>query len=202
MGQTKRRPINRPVRRRITPEVVELFATGFDIAVAGADKTWEAQGGRRREFLDTCNALDAALGLSVDERGPLSCHDGLPPRWVVRAAELDSEKHILEGWKQAVETRRLLVAALIERRGRTRVLVAETERMYREVEEWKRCGGDYPATAGMLTKGQDVLDWMERFIQIPEGKFIGRRLELLDFQKDIVRRIYDNDCKRGERGVD
>jgi hypothetical protein len=194
---TTRTPIARELKtHRITPEAIELFGRGFDIQVAGADKTWEAEGGRRREFLDTINALNATFGLLPSERGPLECHDGLPPRWVVQAAEADG----FDGWKQAVETRRKLVAALIERRGLTKALKAETEKMYREVTAWKGRGGDYPS--GMLTKGQDVQNWMERLLHIPEGKFVGQPLELLDFQREIIRGIYDNDCKKRDKGAE
>ena len=59
---TKRRPIDRPARMEITPEMVALFARGVEIEEAGATEDWEKDGGRRREYLDTsnCGGLEAA----------------------------------------------------------------------------------------------------------------------------------------------
>jgi phage terminase large subunit-like protein len=38
----------------------------------------------------------------------------------------------------------------------------------------------------------DVIAFIERFCFVPEGRFVGSRLKLLDWQKDVLRKIYDN----------
>ena len=38
----------------------------------------------------------------------------------------------------------------------------------------------------------DVIVFIERFCYVPEGKFVGQKLKLLDWQKDVIRQIYDN----------
>ena len=38
----------------------------------------------------------------------------------------------------------------------------------------------------------DVIAFIERTCFIPEGKFVGRQLKLFDWQKDLLRLIYDN----------
>jgi hypothetical protein len=43
----------------------------------------------------------------------------------------------------------------------------------------------------------DVIAFIERTCFIPEGKFVGQKLELFDWQKDLLRLIYDN--PRGTR---
>src|SRR4051812_11825075 len=40
--------------------------------------------------------------------------------------------------------------------------------------------------------GDDVISWIERKCLIPGGKFIGRPFKLDAWQKDEIRRIYDN----------
>ena len=43
----------------------------------------------------------------------------------------------------------------------------------------------------------DVIAFIEQTCFIPEGKFVGKKLELFEWQKDEIRRIYDN--KHGTR---
>jgi phage terminase large subunit-like protein len=38
----------------------------------------------------------------------------------------------------------------------------------------------------------DVIEFIETVCFIPEGKLVGRKLELFDWQKDLIRLIYDN----------
>jgi phage terminase large subunit-like protein len=38
----------------------------------------------------------------------------------------------------------------------------------------------------------DVIAFIERTCFIPEGKFVGQKLKLFDWQKDLLRLIYDN----------
>jgi phage terminase large subunit-like protein len=39
----------------------------------------------------------------------------------------------------------------------------------------------------------DVITFIEQTCFVPEGKFVGKRLELADWQKDLLRLIYDNE---------
>jgi hypothetical protein len=55
---SKRKPIKRAAKRRITPEAVALLRRIVEIQEAG--DTWEEQGGRRREMLDATRELGAA----------------------------------------------------------------------------------------------------------------------------------------------
>jgi hypothetical protein len=59
---TKRTPITREQRPRITDEVVDLFRRARSIARIGEHEISERDGGRRREYLDLCVELDEALG--------------------------------------------------------------------------------------------------------------------------------------------
>jgi phage terminase large subunit-like protein len=38
----------------------------------------------------------------------------------------------------------------------------------------------------------DIVEFITRFIHVPEGKLVGQKLKLLDWQKDVIRQIYDN----------
>jgi hypothetical protein len=49
--------------RRLTPAIVALFVRLEEIRNAGADREWEEQGGRRREFIDASHELRYGLGL-------------------------------------------------------------------------------------------------------------------------------------------
>ena len=37
-----------------------------------------------------------------------------------------------------------------------------------------------------------VIDWIQDACIVPEGKFFGQKVQLLQFQKDIIIQIYDN----------
>jgi hypothetical protein len=61
-------PTNRRIRRReattrISPAALASYRLCHEIESAGADNTWEEEGGRRREYLDASTALDRSLGL-------------------------------------------------------------------------------------------------------------------------------------------
>lgn len=43
-----------------------------------------------------------------------------------------------------------------------------------------------------LTRAERAIAWCERFIRIPEGKFVGQPLKMAEFMKDDFRAIYDN----------
>ena len=44
----------------------------------------------------------------------------------------------------------------------------------------------------MRKQSEDVTEWLERQVQIPEGSHYSRALELLGFQKEVIAQIYDN----------
>ena len=39
----------------------------------------------------------------------------------------------------------------------------------------------------------DVIEFIETVCFIPEGRLVGKKLELADWQKDLIRLIYDNE---------
>lgn len=42
------------------------------------------------------------------------------------------------------------------------------------------------------TRGEEIIDWIEEHCRIPEGKDVGKRVKLRDWQKEDIRAIYDN----------
>jgi phage terminase large subunit-like protein len=42
------------------------------------------------------------------------------------------------------------------------------------------------------TRGERAIAWIERFCRIPEGRDVGKPVRLRDWQKDVIRGIYDN----------
>jgi phage terminase large subunit-like protein len=47
-----------------------------------------------------------------------------------------------------------------------------------------------------LTRGERNIQWIENFCRIPEGKYVGQPVKLLDFQRDIIKGIYDSPTRR------
>lgn len=45
---------------------------------------------------------------------------------------------------------------------------------------------------GELTRAERNIQWIERFCRIPEGRDVGKPVKLRDWQKDELRKIYDN----------
>lgn len=45
---------------------------------------------------------------------------------------------------------------------------------------------------GKLTRAGRNIDWIEEWCRVPEGKFVGGRMKLREWQKDELRKIYDN----------
>lgn len=43
-----------------------------------------------------------------------------------------------------------------------------------------------------LTDGEENIRWIEDFCHVPEGRLVGQKIVLRDWQKDVIRRIYDN----------
>ena len=96
---TKRRAVERPLAVRLTPETVETFRRIEAIAAAGQHDLWEAEGGRRREWLDLHIALARALGLTPWHYLPTDvASEGGPGLWE------DPERHSLaQRWRRALE---------------------------------------------------------------------------------------------------
>ncbi len=42
------------------------------------------------------------------------------------------------------------------------------------------------------TRGDNIIEFVETFCRVPEGKLVGRPMRLDPFQKDFIRRVYDN----------
>lgn len=47
-----------------------------------------------------------------------------------------------------------------------------------------------------LTRGARNIAWIESHCRIPEGKFVGQPVKLTEFQRDIIRGIYDTPTRR------
>ena len=45
---------------------------------------------------------------------------------------------------------------------------------------------------GGLTRGERNIRWIEKHCRIPEGKFVGKAVKLREWQRDEIKRIYDN----------
>jgi phage terminase large subunit-like protein len=43
-----------------------------------------------------------------------------------------------------------------------------------------------------LTRGERNIRWIETYCRIPEGKFVGKPVDLCDFQKEVILGIYDS----------
>jgi hypothetical protein len=44
----------------------------------------------------------------------------------------------------------------------------------------------------MLTRGGKICDWIEGTCRIPEGRYVGEHMVLLNFQRDFIDAIYNN----------
>src|SRR5262245_7766759 len=42
------------------------------------------------------------------------------------------------------------------------------------------------------SRAEKVIRWIEKHCRIPEGKDVGKEVKLREWQKDIIRSIYDN----------
>lgn len=47
-----------------------------------------------------------------------------------------------------------------------------------------------------LTDGEIAIRWIEKYLRIPEGKFVGKKVKLREWQKKIIRGIYDHPTRR------
>jgi phage terminase large subunit-like protein len=51
-------------------------------------------------------------------------------------------------------------------------------------------------TVGKVSRGERNIAWIEDKCRIPEGKFVGKPVRLEEFQKEIIRSIYDSPTRR------
>src|SRR5690606_29237759 len=62
--------------------------------------------------------------------------------------------------------------------------------------EGRRDGGETrgagPQAVAGLTRGERNIAWIEEYCRTPEGRFVGMPIELRDWQKAELRKIYDN----------
>lgn len=47
-----------------------------------------------------------------------------------------------------------------------------------------------------MTRGERNIEWIERFLYVPEGRFVGQPFKLRDFQKQDILTIYDSPTRR------
>jgi phage terminase large subunit-like protein len=45
---------------------------------------------------------------------------------------------------------------------------------------------------GRVIPAQDVIDFINDYLRVPEGRVVGQKMELRDWQQDLLRAIYDN----------
>ncbi len=99
---TKRTPLRRDARARITPELVALWLKLRAIREVGEHEELEPDG-HRVEYLDALHALDRALGIKPWQVCPLDAVTAKPPSHL--------QQHRLDSWRRAWERRRALEAA-------------------------------------------------------------------------------------------
>lgn len=89
---TNRTPINRATKAKITPQMVALYHLLSEIFDDDDHRTWEEDGGRRREFLGANSLLDALAHRAPWQTSVIDaifhCPDG-PPAWERNTAERD-----------------------------------------------------------------------------------------------------------------
>lgn len=96
---TKRTPVDRPIRARVTPDLVALWRRIMEIREAGLDGTPEREGGRQEEHLDALHRLDRGLGLRPWQDSPVDVPPhGKPPPWARRASYETAQI-----WRRALE---------------------------------------------------------------------------------------------------
>jgi hypothetical protein len=91
---TKRTPLRRDAKARLTPETIALWVRLEAIQAAGDHNEWEPLG-RRREYLDGNKALCGSLGLWWGYTSPLNAVTADPPDYM-RHNELQAD-----AWRQA-----------------------------------------------------------------------------------------------------
>lgn len=101
---TKRRPIRRSMRAKITPEVIELWQRLREInRVKRWRERWEDEGGHRREFLDGTKRLATLLGLWWgDYVLPLDATTAQPPDYIRRNSDHSQQWRVAWAWRCAL----------------------------------------------------------------------------------------------------
>jgi hypothetical protein len=111
MSGPKRTLLSRRRKGSLSPEMIELYRRGREIQKAGAAEKWEAQGGRRAEFLDITKRLDITLlRRAWHEVSVLDDLDGEPPGYMV--ARNSNQFPDFNGWYSGRELQCQLDAAL------------------------------------------------------------------------------------------
>lgn len=62
----------------------------------------------------------------------------------------------------------------------------------RQVKRRQKIDNDKFVRKHILTRGERVIAFIERYCRVPEGKLVGKPLKLLPFQRDWILAIYDN----------
>ena len=68
---TKRIPLHRATRSRVTPAALQLYQRCREIEATGCNEFWEQDGGRRREYLNAKGELRRTLGMFPHQFSPL-----------------------------------------------------------------------------------------------------------------------------------
>ena len=102
---TKRIPLKRAIRSRITDQATAAFRLCEEIRAAGDDELFEESGGRRNEFLEAELRLARLLGLKPWHESPLAATTEEPPAWM-------KDQFSIANWKHAREVRAAVAAAL------------------------------------------------------------------------------------------
>jgi hypothetical protein len=101
---TKRTPIRRATKARVTPEIIALWLKLKEIVADETCEEWEPEG-RRREYLDTSKALRQALGIPPWGSNPINAVSERAPDY------MHHNPLAFEGWQTAWEWRCALEAA-------------------------------------------------------------------------------------------
>jgi phage terminase large subunit-like protein len=62
----------------------------------------------------------------------------------------------------------------------------------RAAKKKRRARSEPQPDAPKKVSGQDVIDWIEKYCRIPEGKHVGELVQLEPWQKTEIKKIYDN----------
>jgi glycosyltransferase involved in cell wall biosynthesis len=64
----------------------------------------------------------------------------------------------------------------------------------RAAKKKRRARSEPQPDAPKKVSGQDVIDWIEKYCRIPEGKHVGELVQLEPWQKTEIKKIYDNEA--------
>jgi hypothetical protein len=164
MSGTKRTPVGRDLRQRLTPMVIQAFKTAMPLRLhrerqlsAGESCPGVGSCPTCDEYEDAVARIARDLRISTHAINPVDVADVPPPPWF--GADEAS----------AWETARGLYCALCDAAGirRSRRLeITDVHRAHRNIR------------------------WTERFCYIPEGPDVRQRARLRDFQRETLLKIY------------